>query len=305
MSELFAAFDRHPPDGQGCLDRVYRAFADYDVVYPFCRQCFPIEDELAQRRQKNVRTASYDVFCGIYFEHPTCSGGVDTFKHWLPRQLELALLDYGLSRDDLSTQLIKCGVLTWPEPELAALRTLFARLALNWFGRGSIEPLGYIPGKSPNFVSGPYEGVDSVSYSYELVTILMVLRTDMESFYSWLFDPSSGNGPVAVWTCAGEMLGETLYDHVVYRDTYVVLEDDVDEAQYRQAVAAIQTRAQNDLAHFLRTMNLGSLALRMLDVDPRAAELIEECEAHLVATGLQQTPAQRAAGDAAIDALLP
>ena len=105
---LYEAFHRYPlkPRIEGC---------------PHCK----LESAEASLHSRPLRDLSWGDF-GVYpFKAMTTFGDESDFKHFLPRILELCLLDYEGALWDVAVILGKldyAGWASWPEPEIQAVR---------------------------------------------------------------------------------------------------------------------------------------------------------------------------------------
>lgn len=230
---LFYPFDHAPPSAEACLDAVYEAFAHYTVVAPFCRQCFELEHERTILQSRDVRKADAKIFDMIYFEHPNCSGGPDTFWHWLPRGLELCFFN-----DRFTTpfpyQMIRLGLSALPEPELHALRQLFCRVILNVLKGFDCRPLGVVPDMENTRLRDAYlEGV-----MQDVFVILILLRTDPVEVLRIFLDSDRKQ----VWSVVQQLCthGSSFFDD----NSYYALSDKKAEAAMREAVAALHRRSR-------------------------------------------------------------
>ncbi|PLP60393.1 hypothetical protein CYK37_04415 [Mesorhizobium loti] len=228
---LFFAFDDSVPGTKACLDQVYDVFSSYRAHRGFCRQCFTPEQEEQICGSRNMRTTDYAIFSPIYFEHPNCSGGVATFRHWLPRALECAAFD---TRPNpmLPGQIARLGLLSWPQAEQGALRTVFTRAALNWFAKGEPAPLGR---QWPDDINNAR--LQDVWTAEILISALTYLRVDPVSLARHILDTDTP------WACLG--LAAAIGRPSILDDIgYLVLENADDETPMRSAFAALDRRAR-------------------------------------------------------------
>lgn len=244
--QLFFPFDDSVPEAGACLDQVYAAFASYRAPRGFCRQCFTPEQEEQICGSRAVRTADYARFSPIYFEHPNCSGGIATFRHWLPRALECAAFD---TRPDpmLPGQIARLGLLSWPQAEQDALRDVFTRAALNWFATGDPAPLGR---QWPDDVNNTR--LHDVWTAEILLSALTYLRVDPVSLASHMLATDTA------WACLG--IAAAVGRPCILDDIgYLVLENPGDEAAMRSAFTALDRRAR---AGFHSVLTYGMLMNR-------------------------------------------
>lgn len=260
---LFFAFHDAVPDTRACLDRVYDVFSPYDATRRVCRQCFTLEEELRIRSPRDVRTADSATFFPIYFEHPNCSGGLSTFRHWLPRALECLALDTRLS-PPLPDQIAILGLLRWPQAEQDALRNLFTRATLNWLATGEPAPLfDQTPGDVDNAWRRATQTVEI------LLSALIYLRIEPASLAQHMLATDTP------WASLG--LSVAISQGGIPDPTFLVLENPDDEAAMRGAFAALDRRAR---ASFYRVISYEHLMARWekaadRDDEKLAASLLE------------------------------
>jgi hypothetical protein len=217
---LFHAFDVTVPDAAACLDRVYDAFADIPVRYGWCRQCFTLEEAQRMRAARGVRRTPLAIFAPIYFEHPDCSGGVETFVHWLPRGLELGFFD-GRHDPGLTDQLMRIGLWRRPAPEQAAVRALLTRVACNWFGAGHVAPMQLA---DPTWLATRR---GRLNISRRIVEALLFPRVEPASIFDWLMALDQADA----WECLLDMVQDGA---LLVGPAYYVLAD----AEAREAMVA-------------------------------------------------------------------
>ncbi|MFE0017627.1 hypothetical protein ACFWXH_22495 [Mesorhizobium sp. NPDC059054] len=235
---LFFAFDASVPDAKACLDQVYEVFSSYRAPRGFCRQCFTPEQEEQICGPRNVRTADYAVFSPIYFEHPNCSGGVATFRHWLPRALECAAFDTR-PFPMLPDQIARLGLLSWPLAEQQALRNVFSQAAANWFATGEPAPLGQ---QVPDDVKGNW--LPDIWTAEILLSALTYLRVDPVSLARHMLATDTSWATLGLAAAIGR---PSILDDI----GYLVLEDTDDEAAMRSAFAALDRRARAGFHHIV------------------------------------------------------
>ncbi|MGI2032661.1 hypothetical protein ACRQ1B_09755 [Rhizobium panacihumi] len=265
---LFYPFDHAPPSAEACLDAVYEAFAHYTVVAPFCRQCFELEHERTILQSRDVRKANAAIFDMIYFEHPNCSGGPDTFWHWLPRGLELCFFN-----DRFTTpfpyQMIRLGLSALPEPEMHALRQLFGRIILNVLKDSDCTPLGVVPAMENTRLRDAYlEGV-----MQDVFVILILLRTDPVDVLNIFLDSDRKQ----VWSVVQELgtRGSSFFDD----NSYYALYDDKDETAMREAVAALHRRTRAEMFRLVDRPFLLQKWMAASETDPDLASDLADLEA--------------------------
>lgn len=229
---LFHPFDETPPEGKACMDRVYEAFAPWPIQWGWCSQCFGLDWERRMRAHADVHTAPRAGFDMIYYENPLCSGGEATFLHWLPRALEIAFFE-----DDfyprLSGQLVRLGLLAWPEDMLAPLRQLLFRASAGWFVEGDPRPLQRRQDECHRPMKDRQVGP-------ELISVLCVLRVDPRSIAQWLLAIDTPAG----WRTVLDLLqSETIIGDPVY---YVLPQDEW-TADFKAAHAALDRRLRAEL----------------------------------------------------------
>ncbi|UXN75904.1 hypothetical protein N8D56_27320 (plasmid) [Devosia sp. A8/3-2] len=193
-------FDLNAPDVESCLAQLHVVFSRYRPRWDWCRQCFTPEEEAETRNAGDPRLAPLESFGRIYFEHPNCSGGRDTFLHWLPCGFELTFLNF--DRDYFPMEgAMRLGLWRWPKEEQVALRALFCRVAVNWFDGGDPVPFERVMRKT---------GRDMDTYVSEcIVEALLMLRVDPFDLFArlaraehntsagrsgWLHDPRASRG---------------------------------------------------------------------------------------------------------------
>lgn len=255
-------FDLNPPTVASCSAQLHAVFSRYRPRWDWCRQCFTPEEEAETRNAGDPRRAPLESFRQIYFEHPNCSGGRDTFLHWLPRGLELTFLnfdhDFGLMEGA-----IRLGLWRWPKEEQVALRALFCRVALNWFTGGDPAPFERVMRKT---------GRDMDTYvSERIVKALLMLVVDPFDLFAWLARANS--------TRARDVLvGLTTQDQLVDEGVYFVLDDATYEPLLRNGNRALDRIAVNALHRIATDERLVCLWAWAEREDQVLARNIEETE---------------------------
>ncbi|MBP2509135.1 hypothetical protein J2855_002781 [Agrobacterium tumefaciens] len=224
-------FDLNPPDADSCLSQLHAVFSRYRPRWDWCRQCFTPEEEAETRSAGDPRHAKLESFGQIYVEHPNCSGGRDTFLHWLPRGLELTFLNFDHDYFPMDGAM-RLGLWRWPKEEQDALRALFCRVALNWFDGGDSVPFERVMRKT---------GRDMDSYvSARIVEALLMLRVNPFDLFAWLARANS--------TRARDVLvGLTTNGHLVDEGVYYVLDDATYEPLLRSGIRALDRIALDAL----------------------------------------------------------
>lgn len=272
---LFFAFDPAVPDARTCLDQAYEAFSSYRVARGFCRQCFTPDEEARICGHGAVRAAHYDSFSPIYFEHPNCSGGIATFKHYLPRALDCAAFDMRLY-PTLPGQIARLGLLCWPRDEQQGLRNLFIRAAVDWFATGQPGGLG---AQGPEDIKGAW--LPAIETAEILLSALTLLRVDPLSLARHMLSTDT------VWTTLG--LAAAVDRPYVLEDIgYLVLGDAGDEGAMRSAFAALDRNAR---AGFHRVISYEALMGRW---EATLARGDEKLGAYLLAAMDRSEPPQLA-----------
>lgn len=277
--KLFQPFDQSPPDGDACLDLVYKAFDGWPIEWRWCSQCFAPGYEERLRRFPDIRTAPHDAFDAIFFEHPGCSGGPSTFLHCLPRGLELSFFDHRIY-PDFGSLIARFGALAWPEKLLAPLRQLLCRASINWFTRGETNPLQRL-----KFENHP---MSDRLIGPALIGALCVVRTEPRSIAKWLLEIDTPNA----WRTVLDFLrSERAMDNV----GYFVLPDATWEEEFDQAYAALERQLRDALHEIFDDEVLLAKWERSLASDPQLAELISETEWMRQLYRVVQTPDERTA----------
>ncbi|MEB2844686.1 hypothetical protein GAO09_05370 [Rhizobiales bacterium RZME27] len=233
---LFYPFDHTPPSAEACLDAVYEAFDHYTIAAPFCRQCFEPEQERVMLLSRDTRRADAKVFDMIYFEHPNCSGGPDTFWHWLPRGLELSFFG-DLGSAPFPQQMIRVGLAALPEQELHALRRLFCRIALNWLQNFDYAPLGVQA--EMDDAGLPFWHRQSITV--DIFVILIMLRTEPSDVLKVFLDSDRNEAWSVVW----ELFQQGSF--FIEKESYYALDDKADEEPMREAVATLHRRTRTEV----------------------------------------------------------
>lgn len=272
------------------MEQVYDVFAPY-AAGDLCRQCFSAE-EAADVLTADRRTAPYDAFRAIHQFSAECAGGPATFKHWLGRTLEVAFIDYNsFGKEDLVGRLARMGVLSWPEEEQRVLRQLFSRAAINWIGAGELAPLGYQPGRSPNFISSPHCSRDI--WSGAIAAVLALLRVDMSDFYAWLLDPASANRELAIWSCVGDCSDQQPFEGLLNEGAYssfLSLPAKIAPEDYVFALDALAARSRNQLSTACNAGEVMELALQLSEAQLELRVLIEGCADLLSGNAIDSGP---------------
>lgn len=255
-------FDLNPPDVGSCLSQLQAAFSSYRPRWDWCRQCFTVEEEAKTRDAGDPRRAKLESFRHIYFEHPNCSGGRDTFLHWFPRGLELTFLN---SDDDYFPMdgAMRLGLWRWPKEEQDALRALFCRVALNWFHDGGAVPFERVMRET---------GRDMDTYVSEcIVEALLMLRVDPFNLFAWLAREGSPR--------ARDVLVDlTARQHLVDEGVYYVLDDANHEPLLRDGIRALDRLALDSLQRIVTDERLVCLWTWAEREDWVLARTIEDTE---------------------------
>ncbi|WP_299471558.1 hypothetical protein [uncultured Roseibium sp.] len=263
-NQLFYPFDTSPPDGGRCIDNVYEAFAGYRFEGGWCLQCFTKELEQNAQRQR-VREAPANSFDMIYFEHPSCSGGIDTFLHFLPRGLEISFFD---SRHYMGfpDQMLKLGVFQWREEEQAALRHLFCRVAISWFSEGTTEPL-----QGPTHQTSSW--VMRGDAPLHILQALFFLRMEPGEVFRWLLKIDTK----AAWYGITQLLKDP---SPVESPVYFELAEDRSEADYNKACEALNRLCLDSLYASLTSERIFEKWLEVSDQDPRLGQELSDVESY-------------------------
>lgn len=183
--DIYYDFPENLPNAETCLNILYQAFSGYAPARnytAYCEQCFPrgwVERSITAL-SKDKRKVKAENFSFLYDEHPSCAGGSDNIKYWLPRAIELIFL----RSDDITGLGQRCqqiGLSCWPYFELSALRAVFCRAALGWFKSGDPAPIGGVEEKSKL----PHPGM---TVSEMIVDMLVYTRIKSETVFSTLLN---------------------------------------------------------------------------------------------------------------------
>ncbi|NTF32748.1 hypothetical protein [Rhizobium skierniewicense] len=258
-------FNQTPPDAAMCLEAVYVAFSHYRPVWNWCRQCFTSENEERTRAAGPLHRAKLEDFDQIYYEHPNCSGGRDTFLHFLPRALELAFLksetDYFLIHYTL-----RVGLWRFDKTEQDALRTLFCRVAINWFIYNDTAPLLLPLAMKENRLE------DYVSDC--IIQALLTLRVDPFDLVCWLARLKNSKACIA-------LLDLSITAYPIENPSYYVLDDKADEVVQRRAVDALIPLTRDASGRMASDKRLLRLWLWAESANPPLAREIEEVQSSL------------------------
>lgn len=224
-------FDLNPPDVDSCLSQLHAAFSHYRPRWDWCRQCFTVDDEARTRSAGDPRRATLESFGQIYFEHPNCSGGRDTFLHWLPRGLELTFLNFDHDYFPMEGAM-RLGLWRWPREEQDALRGLFCSVAMNWFNGGDALPFERVMRQSNT-------DMDNL-VSVRIVKALLMLRINPFELFAWLGRANSTRA-------RGVLVGLTTHGHLVDEGDYYVLGDNTDEPLLHEGIRALDRLALDAL----------------------------------------------------------
>lgn len=288
VEQTLYRFDRNPPDAGRCLSHLYEIFSRYRPNWGWCRQCFTPEAEARARNAGDPRRAALEGFAQIYFEHPNCSGGRDTFLHWLPRGLELTFLN--AEQDYFPMEgAMQLGLWRWPKEEQDGLRAWFSSAASNWFDGGDPLPFERVMGRP---------GRDMDSYiSARIVEALLMLRVDPFDLFSWLARANSTRARAV-------LVDLTIHEHLVDEAAYYVLDDATDESLLRNGIRALDRLALDALRHIVtddRLMRLWAWADRE---DRALARRIEDTEPLRMQRAFRLTATERRRDRAIVRAAL-
>lgn len=144
---LFYTFDIQPPNAHECMLKIYEAFADYKPAVEraqYCTTCTRDDFiETIAKASKSPHTAPMNSFCGIYWENPTCMGGADNIKFWLPHTIETYMLTslQHMPYSGIHEIYQNLGLSAWPDHEQEVLRLTFSRALINLIETGDPSPL--------------------------------------------------------------------------------------------------------------------------------------------------------------------
>ena len=288
VEQTLYRFDRNPPDAGRCLSHLYEIFSRYRPNWGWCRQCFTPEEEARTRDAGDPRRATLESFAQIYFEHPNCSGGRDTFLHWLPRGLELTFLNFENDYFPMEGAM-RLGLWRWPKEEQDGLRALFCSVASNWFDGGDPVPFERVTRKSGR-------DTDS-SVSARIVEALLMLRVDPFDLFSWLARANSTRARAV-------LVDLTIHEHLVDEAAYYVLDDATDEPLLRNGIGALDRLALDALRRIVtdgRLMRLWAWADRE---DRALAGRIEDTEPLRMRRAFRLTATERQRDRAIVRAAL-
>ncbi|MGU3496277.1 hypothetical protein ACLBXM_19730 [Xanthobacteraceae bacterium A53D] len=245
------------------LDQLHSLLADRRIAYNWCRHCFDLEHEQRMRAVRDSRTAPAEAFFPIYFENPNCSGGEDTFLHWLPRGLELGFLDPDID-PDLIEQAVRLGLWHWPAEVQDALRTLLSRVAADWFLHGTTAPL-LLPQTAKRLQhSGDF-------ISRRLVRALLYLRVEPAHIFDWLAQQDS---PTA-WSCLMDLLPRESF---LPGPPYYALPEADSEAAMAAGVSAVGRIARAALFTAVSDTAMARAWVALQDSEPQLAQRLADME---------------------------
>ena len=207
------------------------AYSDHEAPTHLCSQCF---DEIWQKRitaaaaKAQTGTAPRpEDYAQIYFEHPACSGGVDTIKLFTPyglRDLLAGCAPEGFrpfSYPEVLETMVQSGFWFWPERLKALVRTLSVRLFWDWFKRG--DYVWPIPDYADEDILGPGDDI------LRLCTLCQIDPFDLIASLSRCHTPQADDA------LAGPL-------NFSARDcTYVAADTSSDDKRYQHASRAIAT----------------------------------------------------------------
>jgi len=276
--DILKPFDRDGPHATNLMAQVYSAFEHHAIDWAWCTQCFSIDDKQRMRPHADTRKAPPEAFSAIYNEHPECSGGSTTFLHWLPRGIETHLFSEQID-PSLTIQMLRLGMISWPNHEVMPLRQFFCGLSLSWWRSGDIAPAAVDLSEGRQ--------VSNTLIGRRLCEALCALRVDMGSAARVMLDIDT---PFAWWSLLDLFRSQTILEEPVY---YVV--DGADEATFRNARAALDRCARLRVG---RNMTRELLIEKWEQVhmsDPALADAISEAETYFDFYEFQQSDADIAA----------
>lgn len=285
-AEALVPFDIAPPDARRCLDETYRALRHHSIDWAWCTQCFGPDDKKRMRDHGDVGGAPPDAFSAIYFEHPACSGGETTFLHWLPRGIELQFFSRSID-PNLTVQMVRLGLLAWPEAEKQALRRLFCRIALDWWTSAQVAPLQILP-------NGGFR-IDDRRVGLRLMEVLCALQVDMRSVATVLLDIDT---PTAWLSLVDAFQSQTLLEEPVF----YLLPDERDEVIFRKARAALDRRARCGISAMLSREAPVARWEQASNSTSRLADILSDAELLFDVYHLQQSDAEAREDEDAIRA---
>jgi hypothetical protein len=280
---LWFPFDADPPDAAACLERLHAAFGSYAISYPWCRQCFSLEDETRMLRADDPRHAPLNIFSPIYFESPHCSGGEDTFKHWLPRGLELAGLDvFGYA--SIMDRAWSLQLWRWPLEEQAALRAAFARALIGLIAQGEGAPIAL--------------GDNAMDWAVErLVGDLLLLRVDPDAMFGWLV----GREETLAWSALAGLFESS---SIMSEQPCQPSQDPEAAERLRAALAACRRRVRTALSDVLTMERFEAARERERRRAPGLADKLLTLGVFRDVYAAARTPCERAEDEAVLRAAL-
>ncbi|MBB4006206.1 hypothetical protein [Allorhizobium taibaishanense] len=285
---IFYCLDLNPPETVACRDRLYAAFSHYRPVWNWCRQCFAAEEEEKVRRHPNPRTTPGDIIAPLYHEHPRCSGGRETFLHWLPRSLELFLLDSDIC---FLERLLTLAPWQWPAEEQGALREVLTRAAIGWFTGNDPSPLHI----KDHLTRRPAASITSET----LVCALLCLRVDPFALFAWLARTGGQR--------AHDVLLELAYrEDIIDPPFYWLLEEGSDQALQPAFVRSLNRVCRDALSRIVAGGNRAErLWIWAMEADVELAADITASESLWRSNLLRLSPSQRRSEGAIVASAIP
>jgi hypothetical protein len=163
---------------------------DHRAPTHLCEQCFPDPFKTKLRNAAEAVAAGKDPdidgYAPIYFEHPNCSGGIETHKLFAPYGVRDLLT--GCAPDGSKTfyyaevleSMVRAGFWFWPEDLRTPFRAIAARLFWDWFRDGTYRWAQ--PDDAPDDLLGPGDDILTLCSlclidPYDLVATLVTLET--------------------------------------------------------------------------------------------------------------------------------
>lgn len=278
---------RDVPSFAQAFEACVAACQDHAVPTHLCRQCYDEDWEkrviaAAKLTHQGGRPQAFD-YSQIYFEHPACSGGVETHKLFAP----YGLLDMmtgcppegspKYNYPEMLETLVRSGFWFWPEKLKTPFRALAARMFWDWFIEGRFE--GVMRAVEGDYL-GPGDDILTLCTlcqidPHDIVRVLSDLHTPQAD--SALCGPLNFSATQCTYVAADtgaeqsryqeatETIAATLASREASAFLYYVTEPWVDAAFFRQVETA--PALAQDLSEFaryydIRMQKLGDIAAR-------------------------------------------
>ncbi|MBP1850226.1 hypothetical protein [Rhizobium halophytocola] len=293
---LFHPFKIKPPRTDDVLRELHAAFSMAQATDVCCSRCLVAEHDEPVCAETCLAVTDPVRLLLVYNVDSSEAVRTGAIRHLLPHALETMFFDEEVF-PNLAVQAFRSGAWFWSEPEQAALRDLFFRVAINWFAGREPEPLALSP-DFRHYPSGQIYGWRQPAMSSRIIEALILMRVRPEAVMDWLVE--TGGRRVINWIVQA-VTSWTIIDRPGDED----LRDLPAATQQLIAVkAALNRLANHALFNALTPERLFGWWQECLELAPELVGPLEELEAAFCAHDRQLSHDQQVADLALIETFL-